>query len=156
RMMMHATEGLEDLAERMYGGYVEHAAMTPDRLLGYDHHDLFYWEQRIGRWGWQKFVDGDLGHRILLPFNDRVLLETMLSLPYPQREAKVLLHRLLDEEPRARLPRRREPAGRPQVRSAAALLPGPLGRRASAAVRRHQRSTDLARLSWPRGYAVLP
>ncbi len=156
RMMMNATEGLEDLAERMYGGYVEHAAMTPDRLLGYDHHDLFYWEQRIGRWGWQKFVDGDLGHRILLPFNDRVLLETMLSLPYPQREAKVLLHRLLHEEPRARLPRRLESAGRPQFRSAAALLPGPLGRRASAAVRRQQRSTDLARLSWARGYAVLP
>ncbi|WP_431473306.1 hypothetical protein [Ornithinimicrobium sp. W1665] len=123
RMMMNATDGLEDLAERMYGGYVEHAQMAPGRLLGYDHHDLFYWEQRIGRWGWQKFVDGDLGHRILLPFNDRVLLETMLSLPYPERESKVLLRRLVEEVPAARVPGRRAPprpaAGAVAVRPAA-------------------------------------
>ena len=156
RMMMNATDGLEDLADRMYGGYVEHAQMAADRLLGYDHHDRFYWEQRIGRWGWQKFVDGDLGHRILLPFNDRVLLETMLSLPYPQREAKVLLERIFAEEPRARLPRRREPLGRPQARAAAARLPGLLGRRAVREVHRRQRATDLDRLTWSRGYAVLP
>ena len=111
RMMMTATDGLEDLAEQMYAGYQEHAQMTPERLLGYDHHDLFYWEQRIGRWGWQKFTDGDLGHRILLPFNDRVLLETMLSLPYPQREAKVLYERVLRAEPAARLPVRQGSGG---------------------------------------------
>ncbi|MGD8199376.1 hypothetical protein ACQE98_01770 [Ornithinimicrobium sp. W1679] len=156
RMMMNATDGLEDLAERMYGGYVEHAQMAPGRLLGYDHHDLFYWEQRIGRWGWQKFVDGDLGHRILLPFNDRVLLETMLSLPYPERESKVLLRRLVEEVPAARVPGRREPPGRRRVRSLSGRLPGPLGRRVTGAVGRRQRAADLERLTWSRGYAVLP
>ena len=99
RMMMHATEGLEDLAGAMYGDYPDYAQMTPARMLGHDHHDLFYWEQRIGRWGWQKFADGDLGHRVLLPFNDRALVETMLSLPYPLRESKLLLRRILEEEP---------------------------------------------------------
>ncbi|MFK5634321.1 hypothetical protein ACI3EQ_06965 [Ornithinimicrobium sp. LYQ103] len=156
RMMMHATDGLEDLAERMYGGYVEQAQLTPDRLLGYDHHDLFYWEQRIGRWGWQKFVDGDLGHRILLPFNDRVLLETMLSLPYPQREAKVLLERLFDEVPEARLPPRSEPRARRTAHALVGGLPGPVAGRLAQVVRRQERRADLARLTWPRGYAVLP
>ncbi|ANS79291.1 hypothetical protein SGUI_1895 [Serinicoccus hydrothermalis] len=87
----------DDLAEELYGDYLEQAPMPGSDLLGYDDHDLVYWEQRMGRWGWQKFCDGDLGHRVLLPFNDRVLLETMLSLPYPLRRDKVLFHRLVRE-----------------------------------------------------------
>lgn len=173
RMMMGASEGLEDLAGPMYDGYQEHAAMTAERLLGYDHHDVFYWEQRMGRWGWQKFTDGDFGHRILLPFNDRVLLETMLSLPYPQREAKVLFQRLLAEEPVARLPARRTGRRTPELtaatrlgaltRRASALLPGATGRlgqrvggRLERLDRDRVRVTALDRLTFPRGYAVLP
>ncbi|WP_131106303.1 hypothetical protein [Ornithinimicrobium sufpigmenti] len=174
RMMMGASEGLEDLAGQMYDGYQEYAAMTAERLLGYDHHDVFYWEQRMGRWGWQKFTDGDFGHRILLPFNDRVLLETMLSLPYPQREAKVLFQRMLAEEPAARLPARRT-TGRAAPETTAAtrlgaltrrvgtLLPGAAGRlghRAGGRLERLDRErvrlTGLDRLTFPRGYAVLP
>ncbi|QFG70023.1 hypothetical protein [Ornithinimicrobium pratense] len=173
RMMMGATEGLEDLAGQMYDGYQDHAAMTADRLLGYDHHDLFYWEQRIGRWGWQKFTDGDFGHRILLPFNDRVLLETMLSLPYPQREAKVLFERILADEPAGRLPERRSAGRAPEATATTRLgaltrrvstrLPGVagrLGQRVGGRLERVDRDraqlTGLDRLTWPRGYAVLP
>ena len=116
--------------------------MSGPDLLGYDDYDLVYWEQRMGRWGWQKFCDGDFGHRVLLPFNDRRLLETMLSLPYPLRRDKVLFHRLLDDlgvrEP-ARgpaAPQRASPA-RPGV--AAPSPPGPT---------RLRRLTDL--LPWRR------
>lgn len=177
RMMMGTDEGLEDLAGQMYGGYQDHAEMTVGRLLGYDHHDVFYWEQRMGRWGWQKFTDGDLGHRILLPFNDRVLLETMLSLPYPQREAKVLFARVLDEQPAAQLPTRRTrgtgtvgAAGAATASRLGALtrqvstrLPGAarhlgqrLGRRLERVQHEQDRTTLLDRLTWPHGYAVLP
>ncbi|GAA5159943.1 hypothetical protein GCM10011366_20800 [Ornithinimicrobium tianjinense] len=155
RMMMHAAEGLEDLAGRMYTGYLEHAEMQPARLHGYDHHDVFYWEQRMGRWGWQKFLDGDLGHRVLAPFNDRVLLETMLALPYPQRESKMLLARVLEDVPAARLPR--TPAAPASLaRSVTGLLPGRATRRLDAVVGRRERAAETSRLAFAQGYAVLP
>lgn len=132
----------DDLAEQLYGDYLEQAPLSEADLLGHDAYDLVYWEQRMGRWGWQKFCDGDFGHRVLLPFNDRRLLETMLSLPYPLRRDKVLFHRLLDDlgvrEP-ARgpaAPQRASPA-RPGV--AAPTPPGPT---------RLRRLTDL--LPWRR------
>ncbi|KUG52492.1 hypothetical protein AVL62_14300 [Serinicoccus chungangensis] len=83
------------LVGELYGDYLDRVPMHADALLGFDDYDVLYWEQRMGRWGWQKFVDGDFGHRILLPFNDRVLLETMLSLPYPLRRDRALFERLL-------------------------------------------------------------
>lgn len=160
RMMMHAEDGLEDLAEQMYGGYLEHAQMTPERMLGYDHHDLFYWEQRIGRWGWQKFTDGDFGHRILLPFNDRVLLETMLSLPYARRASRELLERVVAAEPRVRVPRHSTGMGQAVTRSLTSRLPGALGRtlgrRVDRVVSGRAHRAGHERLAWARGYAVLP
>lgn len=53
----------------------------------------------MGKWGYQKFQDGDFSHRMLLPFNDRGLIELMQSLPYAERESKVLLHALLATVP---------------------------------------------------------
>ncbi|GGK73585.1 hypothetical protein [Ornithinimicrobium pekingense] len=155
RMMMHATEGLEDLAGAMYGDYPDYAQMTPARMLGHDHHDLFYWEQRIGRWGWQKFADGDLGHRVLLPFNDRALVETMLSLPYPLRESKLLLRRILEEEPAARLPVVPSTLGS-RLSTRLRRLPGPVRRRVVPRVRRATERPGVARATFPGGYAVLP
>ncbi|OLT31102.1 hypothetical protein BJF82_15455 [Kytococcus sp. CUA-901] len=87
----------DDLAQELYGDYLDRVPMDRPTLMGFDDYDVLYWEQRMGRWGWQKFVDGDFGHRVLLPFNDRVLLETMLSLPYPLRRDRVLFDRLLSE-----------------------------------------------------------
>ncbi|MGD8148721.1 hypothetical protein [Ornithinimicrobium sp. Y1694] len=160
RMMMNATDGLEDLAEQMYGDYLDYAQLSPARLLGYDHHDVFYWEQRIGRWGWQKFTDGDFGHRILLPFNDRVLLETMLSLPYPLREARVLFAKVLAEVPAARVPTVRPPRLPAVTRALGGTLPGRVGkgldRRARRAVDGLGRSAALRRFGFARGYAVSP
>ena len=153
RMMMNATQGLEDLAEAMYGDYLDHAQLSRERLLGYDHHDVFYWEQRIGRWGYQKFVDGDLGHRVLLPFNDRVLIETMLSLPEEQRAAKVLFERVWTMEPRARLPQRTAGPTDLALRGAA-HLPGPL-RRTSDRVLQGVRRRTSGGLRLADGYAVL-
>lgn len=77
---------------------------TRERLGGYDDRALFDWEQQVGRWGPATFQEGDFSHRVLLPFNDRRLLELMLSLPAADRASQVLFHRLLAEDDRLRLP----------------------------------------------------
>lgn len=87
----------EDFAE-----FIEAASFSTPALRGHDHHDVFYWEHRMSRWAARKFQEGDMSHRVLLPFNDRRLIETMLRLPQPQRAAKVLYGRLLDEVPHVR------------------------------------------------------
>lgn len=85
-----------------FAEYIEYADFSTAQLQGYDHHDLFYWEHRMSRWASRKFQEGDMSHRVLLPFNDRGLVETMLQLPQPQRAAKVLYERILDEVPQLR------------------------------------------------------
>lgn len=156
-MMMGGPRGAhDDLADAAYGDYLDSASFTPERLHGYDHHDVFYWEQRMGRWGWQKFVDGDFGHRILLPFNDRVLLETMLSLPYPARRDRVLFTRLFEDVPQVRLGARTEPL-RPRVqRAVLRRLPGTVRGKVDRSLSERHRQAALQRLTWPGGYALLP
>jgi hypothetical protein len=83
----------------IFDAYLAHADLTDDRLRGYNHHDVLYWEHRMGRWGWTKFLVGDFSHRILPPFNDRRLLEVMLRLPEERRVGKALYARVLDSAP---------------------------------------------------------
>lgn len=87
------------LARAAFGDYLDYAQFTAGAIGGYDYHDVFYWEQRMGKWGYQKYQDGDFAHRMLMPFNARGLVETMQSLPYRQREQKVLLEALLATVP---------------------------------------------------------
>src|SRR5690606_36948617 len=72
----------------IFEDYLAHTQLEDDRLRGYSHHDVFYWEHRIGRWGWTKFLVGDFSHRIVPPLNDRRVLEVMLRLPERQRVGK--------------------------------------------------------------------
>jgi hypothetical protein len=88
-----------ELERSAFGDYLDYAQFTHEAINGYDPHDVFYWEQRMGKWGYLKYQDGDFSHRMLLPFNDRGLIELMLSLPYDQRESKMLLHALLATVP---------------------------------------------------------
>ncbi|QDO87108.1 hypothetical protein FNH13_01195 [Ornithinimicrobium ciconiae] len=87
------------LAEAAFGDYLDYAQFAPEHIGGYNYHDVFYWEQRMGKWGYQKYQDGDFAHRMLMPFNDRGLIELMQSLPYPLREQKVLLEAVLATVP---------------------------------------------------------
>ncbi|USQ76318.1 hypothetical protein [Ornithinimicrobium cryptoxanthini] len=128
----------QEMARAAFGDYLDYAQFTHEAIRGYDPHDVFYWEQRMGKWGYQKFQDGDFSHRMLLPFNDRGLIELMQSLPYPQRESKVLLHALLATVPapatpapadEARIGWRDVVAARPHVRPRLARLRDRLPRR---------------------------
>lgn len=85
--------------QEIFADYLAHAQLDEARLHGYSHHDVLYWEHRMGRWGWTKFLAGDLSHRVLPPFNDRRLLEIMLSLPEEQRIGKTLYDRVLQGAP---------------------------------------------------------
>ncbi|QKE83542.1 hypothetical protein [Arthrobacter sp. NEB 688] len=78
---------------------VEYTGFTADALAGHDFHDITYWEHRMAKWAARKFQEGDMGHRVALPFADRTLIELMLSLPARDRFDKVLLHRFLAREP---------------------------------------------------------
>ncbi|TDC54425.1 hypothetical protein E1212_03015 [Jiangella ureilytica] len=79
--------------------FIHYADFRADNLHGYDYHDLFYWEHRNSRWAANRYHEADLAHRVLLPFNQRSLIETMLSLPFKDRADRVLLHHLIDRFP---------------------------------------------------------
>lgn len=91
--------------------FIDYAEFTDENFAGRDYHDMFYWEHRTCRWAAQKAQEGDLGHRVLQPFNSRQLLELMQSLPYRERRDKVLLRRTIEEGPISSAPPAPERAG---------------------------------------------
>lgn len=84
---------------QIFEEYLAYSSLDDARLRGYNHHDILYWEHRMGRWGWKKSLVGDFSHRIVPPLNDRRTLEVMLSLPEPQRVGKALYQRVLQGAP---------------------------------------------------------
>lgn len=101
RRLAQLFQGPRVAAQEEYVGqfedFISYADFHDNRFHGLDYHDMFYWEHRDTRWAPQKPHEGDLGHRVLQPFNNRKLLEVMLSLPYEARLEKVLLNRLHSE-----------------------------------------------------------
>ena len=66
---------------------------------GVDILDLFYWEHRMGGWGAQNFMESGIAHEVFPPFNNRALLELLLTVPAEQRHAPdYRLFRLLWQE----------------------------------------------------------
>jgi len=53
--------------------------------FGYNILDLFYWEHRMGSWQAQSQLEGDIIHETFTPFNNRELLDIMLSVDVKQR-----------------------------------------------------------------------
>lgn len=49
--------------------------------------DLFYWEHRMGGWQAQSQLEWDIAQEVFTPYNNRRLLETMLSAPVAERSA---------------------------------------------------------------------
>ena len=81
--------------------FIEYAGFTEHAMGGIDYHDLFYWEARAGRWATARIQEADLSHRVLLPFNQRGIIESLHALPLPARVGKQplahLIERLRDE-----------------------------------------------------------
>ena len=61
-------------------------------IFNFECSDLHYWEVRMGNWGMMVTQSLDLCHRLTFPYNNRHLLEIMLSAPRESRE-KDLFHK---------------------------------------------------------------
>jgi hypothetical protein len=55
------------------------------QVLGYDELDLFYMEHRMGNWQAQSQLEWAIVHEVLTPFNNRELIDLMLSVPVKYR-----------------------------------------------------------------------
>lgn len=71
--------------------FIEYANFNENSLKNIDYHDAFYWEHRNTSWAANRYHEGDLGHRVLLPFNQRGIIEIMLSLPIEDRRSARIL-----------------------------------------------------------------
>lgn len=83
----------------IFDAYLQYTQFEEPRMLGYDHHDLNYWEHRMGKWASRKFQESDFSHRLLMPYNERGIQELMLSLPEEQRISKALYSAVLARTP---------------------------------------------------------
>lgn len=52
----------------------------------YEHTDMYYWEVRMSSWGMMVTQSLDICHRVTFPFNNRKLIELILTLPREYRK----------------------------------------------------------------------
>jgi hypothetical protein len=71
------------IAERVQAWYA--STRTVAEKTSFDILDLFYWEHRMGGWAAQNFVESGIAHEIFAPFNNRALLELLLTVPVAER-----------------------------------------------------------------------
>lgn len=77
--------------------YIDYADMSAEALGPIDYHDIFYWEHRLGRWGARRIQEVDLTHNILLPFNARRILESLMTPAVELRSGKRDISRFVKE-----------------------------------------------------------
>ncbi|MGQ0335411.1 hypothetical protein [Halomonas elongata] len=77
---------------KSFSDYIDYAEFTKERLGDLDFYDAFYWEHRNAKWASLWYAEADLSHFTVVPYNQRGIIELMLSLPYSEREGKTLLN----------------------------------------------------------------
>lgn len=91
--------GQDRTFQYLFSEYAAYSEFTSDRMLGIDPYDLFYWEHRMTRWASNRYHEVDLGHRIVLPYNSRTVIEAMLSAPLENRVSKDFQKKFVDTHP---------------------------------------------------------
>lgn len=76
---------------RSFERYIEYTEFRVDKFLGLDFYDLFYWEHRNAKWASLWYSEADLAHFTVVPFNQRKIVEAMLSLPSGARRSRAIL-----------------------------------------------------------------
>jgi hypothetical protein len=90
------------LVRSAFERYIGYADLSGTQDGPLDWHDLFYQESRLARWAALRVQEGDLSHRVLLPFNARGVIEALAGPDLEQRVQKQALFRVLAEhEPTA-------------------------------------------------------
>ena len=72
-------------SDRIYKEFMEKFSLK-EPLFNYEHTDMYYWEVRMSSWGMLVTQSLGLCHRITFPFNNRKLVELMLTLPRENRK----------------------------------------------------------------------
>lgn len=66
-------------------------------IENYEHADLFYWEVRMGSWGTNVISSLDVGNKVTMPFNNRVLIEKFLSFPHEERKEDLVHMKVIEK-----------------------------------------------------------
>lgn len=77
--------GLLKKSDEVYKEYMRKFDLEEPKF-NYEHTDMYYWEVRMSSWGMMVTQSLDVCHRITFPFNNRRLIELMLSLPREDRK----------------------------------------------------------------------
>ena len=80
-----ASPSLLRTSDEIYRRYMEKFDLTEPKF-NYEHTDMYYWEVRMSSWGMMVTQSLDMCHRITFPFNNRKLVEKMLTLPREYRK----------------------------------------------------------------------
>ena len=70
--------------------YRDVTAFDPAVFIDRDWHDMFYWEHRNSKWASLWYSEVDMTGFAIVPYNDRKLIEMMLSLPLEHRLSRTL------------------------------------------------------------------
>ena len=84
--------------------YIDYTEFHLSKLYDFDFYDLYYWEHRNSKWANIWYQECDLSHKVILPFNCRLINELMLALSFEDRKSKYLLNRLIKDAGLSYLP----------------------------------------------------
>lgn len=76
-------------SDKIYKEYMEKFDLS-SKKYNFEHTDLYYWEVRMSSWGMMVTQSLDICHRITFPFNNRKLVELLLSLPREKRKTDMV------------------------------------------------------------------
>ncbi len=80
-----ASPSLLRKSDKIYKEYMKKFDLESAKY-NFEHTDLYYWEVRMSSWGMMVTQSLDICHRITFPFNNRKLVELILSLPREKRK----------------------------------------------------------------------
>lgn len=89
-------------SDHRYQGFMEETQFEGS-MNGYEQADLFYWELRFASWGASIVTAFDFCHEVTMPFNNRHLIELLLSLPRNLRKTDEA-HRMMMAVYESRIP----------------------------------------------------
>ncbi len=72
-------------SDKIYKEYMKKFDLE-EAKFNFEHTDMYYWEVRMSSWGMMVTQSLDICHRITFPFNNRRLVELMLSMPREPRK----------------------------------------------------------------------
>ncbi len=71
-------------SDRIYKEFIQEFGLQ-EKAFNYEHTDLYYWEVRMSSWGMLVTTSLDICHRLTFPFNNRELINMLLSMPRDRR-----------------------------------------------------------------------